>query len=246
MNMVLATVTTHPEELAWFHAMVHGNVKHHVFHNSDNAGGVVPLMQRLYEGERSIGDMDILAYTHDDVECFDPTWNERVLAEFANPAVAIVGFGGALGIGLPDIYKTPYHISQLQRRLYMSNQTDWDVHGTREVGARDVAVVDGFFMAIRMSFLDEIGGWKWFPHNFHCYDTCMCLMALRKGYKVRMVGVECTHYGGGTSTKASYADWCKKNNTTPELEHLRPHRWMYDEFRDLLPLWAAGEAKEGD
>lgn len=241
MNMVLATVTTHPNELLWFTNMVHGDVGQHVFVNGDGSGEVAGMMQGVYEAQREYGGCEILAYVHDDVECFDPFWNQRVQAEFADPQVAIVGFGGALGIGLPDIYKTPYRLDQLQRLHYMSNQTDWQTHGAHETGARDVAVLDGFFMAIRLSFLDSIGGWKWFPFNFHCYDTCMCLMALRRGYRVRMVGVECTHHGGGTSHKTVYHEWCRRNNTTPELEHTRPHEWMYREFSDLLPLWV----KEG-
>ena len=240
LNMVLATVTTHPVEVDWFYDMEQEGLDGaYVYDNGRNNLGPVPALQSIYE--TWTGRANILCIVHDDVEVFDPHWAQRVVAEFADPQVAIVGFGGALGIGLPEIYKVPYSINQLQRRLYMSNQTDWQVHGTRETGARDVAVIDGYFMAIRMSFLDEVKGWSWFPFNFHCYDTCMCLMALRRGYRVRMAGVECTHHGGGTSTKAVYNDWCKVHGTTPELEHSEPHRWMFREFSDLLPLWV----KEG-
>lgn len=193
--------------------------------------GVVDAYQHIY----SVHADEICAYIHDDVTVHDADWQDRIHAEFADPKVAIVGMGGALGIGLPEIYKRPYNIWQLQRIDYYSNQTDWAIHGKYETGSRDVAVVDGFFMAVRRSFLDEIGGWAWFPFSFHCYDTCLCLMARRHGWKVRMVGVSVTHHGGKTSTTPEYLEWCKSRGTTAEREHEEPHRWMYDTFRDCLP-----------
>ena len=197
--------------------------------------GLVPKMQKVYDW---FLQEDILCYVHEDVTCHEPNWHERVLAEFTDPRVAVVGFGGATGIGVDDIYKTRYEISQLQRIGYASNQRDWEIHGTRETGAKDVAVVDGFFMAVRREFLREIGGFRWFSHRFHCYDTALCLMAHRKGWKVRMVGVECTHHGASFSASPEYKKWCHENGTTMEREHEEPHRWMYDwdVARDLLPF----------
>jgi len=163
-------------------------------------------------------------------------WPQQIEAEFADPKVAIVGMGGALGIGTPDIYRRPYNIWQLQRIDYFSNQTDWQVHGKREEDLRDVAVVDGFFMAVRREFLDQIGGWSWMQTRFHCYDVALCLMAHRKGWKVRMVGVNCTHHGGGTSTSAEYKAWLESQGTNQAEDHSKPHEWLYNEFRDVLPL----------
>src|ERR1043166_126238 len=102
----------------------------------------------------------VTAFMHDDCEIHDPDWPAKVEAEFADPKVAVVGLGGALGLGDPDLYKTASAPRQLARRDYFSNQTDWQVHGSRETGSRNVAVVDGFFIAIRTSFLDEISGWQ--------------------------------------------------------------------------------------
>ena len=232
--MRLCCVTTnpaiHPERLASF---IYGNVKSpEIYVNQPNIG-VVPAIQKLYE---AYTDEDVICYVHDDVTCYDANWHSRVMAEFDDPKVAVVGFGGATGIGVSDIYKTRYEISQLQRIGYASNQRDWDVHGSYEAGSKDVAVVDGFFMAVRTSFLREIGGFKWFPHRFHCYDTALCLMAHRKGYKVRMVGIECIHHGASFSASPLYLKWCLENGTTMEREHEEPHRWMYEFFRNELPL----------
>ncbi len=196
--------------------------------------GLVGAYQKLYEDQREAHE--VIAFSHDDVTIHEP-WAQAIAHEFhMDPKVAIVGLGGAKGIGVADIYKTPYQIQQLQRIEYRSNQTDYEIHGARETGACDVAVVDGFFMAVRTSFLDQIGGWKWFPHRFHMYDVALCLMAHRHGWKVRIVGVNCTHWGGGTSTTADYVQDCRDRGTSVEREHTEPHTWCYNEFRDMLPL----------
>lgn len=234
--MITVTASISPERIAqwttWLYAQ-EPSAQFSAFANFPQNLGLVPAYQALYEKYR--GEHDIIAFAHDDTETHEP-WMDRVLAEFDDPKVAIVGFGGALGIGTADIYKTPYKISQLQRIDYRSNQTDWDIHGARETGACDVAVVDGFFMACRTEFLKQVRGWSWFPHRFHCYDTSLCLMAHRKGWKVRMVGIRATHHGGGSSTTAEYVQNCRDRGTSVEAEHREPHEWMYDFFRPELPL----------
>lgn len=207
-------------QLNWFAHMNQPNI------------GTVKAYHKLWELHR---DHDILIYMHDDVTIHAGEWLERVCLELMTPEVAIVGLGGARGIGVPDLYKVPYRIQDLIRIGYSSNQTDAETHGERDAGERRVAVVDGFFMAIRGSFLAEVGGWDWIQSNFHCYDTAMCLEAIRRGWQVAMVGAECTHHGGGTSTTPAYAEWCKERGTTMELEHELPHRWLYERYRDILP-----------
>lgn len=195
--------------------------------------GLVPAYHKLWEQNR---DEDILIYIHDDVTIHDPEWLARIQVELLNRNVAIVGFGGATGIGHQDLYKVPYRIDQLVRYDYRSNQTDWETHGGNHTGDRRVAVVDGYLMAMQGGFLEQIRGWDWIDSAFHCYDTAMCLMAARLGYEVRTAGVSCTHQGGGTSISKEYEEWCENKGTTPTEEHANPHYWLYNEFRDVLPL----------
>lgn len=195
----------------------------------------VEALQMAYDvaAERSA---DLIVYVHSDVTIHEE-WLSTVKALFANDDdLAIVGLGGATGIGVDDLYKIPYEIEQLQRINYASNQTDWRVHGTREEGGKYVAVIDGFFMAVRMDFLRRLNGWKWFQHEFHCYDTCLCLEAWRMGYTVKMVGVSCTHHGGGISCLPAYQDWLKERGVKADDLHRLPHEWMYERYRDILPL----------
>jgi GT2 family glycosyltransferase len=211
------------------------DIKWDAYHNSPNIG-VVQAYHRLWEKHK---DEDYLCYLHDDVSLYEPNWVERVCLEMMEPNVAIVGFGGATGIGVPDIYKQPYRIEQLIRSGYRSNQRDWRTHGLHETGECKVAVVDGFFMAVKGDFLREVGGWDWIESNFHCYDIALCLEAYRRGWEVRICGVDCEHHGGGTSTRPEYAAYCTEHATTIEEDHSRPHRWLYGRYRDLLPLRVA-------
>ncbi len=230
--MIVCTITTEPSKHPERFGSFQHDVMSEIWKNDPNIG-VVPAMQKLFENNQ---DEDIICYVHDDVTCFDLNWSDRVRAEFDDPKVAVVGFGGATGIGTDWIYRERYQIEQLQRINYASAVKDWDTHGSYEAGSKDVAVLDGYFLAVRTEFLKQIGGFKWFPYKFHCYDTCLCLMAWRHGWRVRMVGIDAQHHGGSVSTTPEYLAWCRENGTTAELEHSAPHRWMAEEFRDLLPL----------
>jgi GT2 family glycosyltransferase len=198
----------------------------YVRHNTpENNLGVVRSYQWIYE--RVPSDCDVLAYVHDDVEVYEPGWDERVLLEFNDPKVAIVGFGGALGHGSPTLYKTPYRVQDLARHWYRSNTRDAEVHGERFVGSGNAVFCDGFALCIRRSFLDRIGGWTQLigKVDFIGYDMAICALARRYGYKIRVVGIDCRHYGGGTSVEVGVR----------QKEYDDAHAWFYDEFRDVMP-----------
>lgn len=189
--------------------------------------GVTKAYQKLYETT----DSDVLLYLHQDVICREQDWDLRLMAEFIDdPQVAVAGFGGALWHGLPSLYKTPYQLQQLQRGDYMSNVDDAEVHGSRFEGSCNVAVLDGFALAVRRSFLDRIGGWTKFPthSNYFNYDYILCALARRYKQKVRLVGVKCHHRGGSASV--GVRAWF-----TSQEAYDQAHRWFYDNFSDVLP-----------
>lgn len=200
--------------------------------------GVVRSYQKMYEQAREKG-FDILAYIHDDVYIREKGWDERVLKEFEDESVGVVGFGGAIRHGADDLYKTPYVLQQLARFGYLSNVDDAEVHGQRFTLSSDVAVLDGFCLIIRRSLLDRAGGWPSVAGNFHCYDYAICALAHRYGYRVRVVGIRCHHTGGRTSTTAEYQEWAKKSGMSDAKVHEESHRWFYNEFRDVMP-WRCG------
>ncbi len=203
-----------------------------VVDNSETNRGVLASMQEGYEK----AGQDIIALLHDDVDITEENWDTRVEAEFADPSVGVVGFGGALHHGDPDIYKVPYYLQQLGRSYYRSNTTDAESHGERFTGSCDVATLDGFALIVRKELLDKAGGFPVDRMTFHSYDYWVCCMAHRLGYRVRVVGVKCHHSGGKTSTTPAYQEWIKKTHGKTDVQvHEESHRYIYDEFFDVLP-----------
>lgn len=186
--------------------------------------GVVGSYQRLYE----VTTADVLMFMHDDVIVREKGWDERVLREFDDPTVGVVGFGGAKWHGVPDLYKVPYKLQNLRRGDYLSNVDDAEVHGSRFTDSTEVAVLDGYAIAVRRSLLDRIGGWRSFRCDFFCYDYSICAAARRCGYSIRVVGVRCHHRGGGTSVSGV-------NGITSQEAYDESHRWFYHEFKDVMP-----------
>lgn len=189
----------------------------------DGANGVLPAYQQGLEQSTS----DILAYIHDDVRINEP-WN-RAMIEFSDPTVGLVGFGGALQHGTNDLYKVPYHYTQLGRGTYLSNTEDAEVHGQRFTRACDVAVLDGFCLIVRRDILLKAGGWPLnTPIGYSLYDYWLSCETHRQGYRIRLVGVDCYHLGGQTAVKLQKA-------AGEGDSHEQAHRWIYDNYRDVLP-----------
>jgi hypothetical protein len=205
-----------------------------VIYNSPELNlGVIGSYQKLYETAAG----DILMFAHDDLICREQNWDLRVMKEFEDPSVGVLGFGGALRHGHPDLYKTPYKLQNLARYNYRSNVDDAEVHGERFTGSCEAAVIDGFAIIVRRELLDKCGGWqpdKWPPH--HLYDYRICCEAHRYKYQVRVVGIRCHHRGGGTAVSSAYHEWCKTTKWGSDVAmHQAGHRLIYDEFHDVLP-----------
>ena len=221
---------THPDVATWIdHAAL--QPRQRFWCNKENNVGVVGAYEELYRDSTE----DILLFLHDDVICREQDWDLRLMAEFIDdPQTAVVGFGGALWHGLPELYKVPYQLQQLQRGSYRSNVDDAEVHGERFEGRCEVAVLDGFALAVRRSFLDRIGGFaKISGCNFFNYDYAICALARRYKQKVRLVGVRCHHRGGQTSVQHGKEESVKQFINQEAYD--KSHRWFYESFRDVMP-----------
>lgn len=196
--------------------------------------GMLPAYQHGFT-TASLCHYDILAYLHDDTLIHDSEWQSRVLKEFEDPKVGVVGFGGGLGHGSAEIYRAPYDYHQLGRSHFLSNMQDAENHGSRFTESCDVAVLDGFALIVRGELLGKAGGWPLgTPVGYVGYDYWLCCMARRLGYRIRLVGVPCTHLGGQTFVKLG------KGVGEEHWQHfLEAHRYIYDEFRDVLPYSVA-------
>ncbi len=203
-----------------------------VWDNSANKHAPCEVYQTILESSIA----DVLVYVHDDVTIHDPLWQKKVMTLFDRPECVVVGLGGALTLGRRDLYRKPYNIWAMARGGYASNQTDAEVHGGRISNSRRVAVVDAFFMAVRVAWLRQIGGWPVGNLTHHCLDLWLACEAARTGREIWTVGCSVTHHGGGSSTGRSYpsAKWLQGG--TMELDHQIPHKWLWDEYRDVLPV----------
>lgn len=200
--------------------------------NRDNKLSPCEAYQNLLEHTTA----DVLMYSHDDVIVNDLDWVGRVMEVFDKPNVVAVGFGGATALGHPNLYKKPYNIWNMAREGYVSNQTDAEVHGERFSGVLRVATLDAFFMAVGVSWLRSLGGWPIGRLTHHCLDLWLACEVARANKEIWMVGVDCTHLGGRSSTKGSYSDAKWLQGGTVESDHAIPHRWLHENYRDVLPI----------
>lgn len=182
---------------------------------------VVPALQDCYE--RSTGA--ILALIHDDVMIYEDHWDLRVLKEFDDPKVGMVGFTGALGHGTPDLYEGDYHLPKLARQHFMSNMRSAEKHGARFTGERDVAVCDACAVFVRRAVLDKAGGFPVDkPYGYWLWCEWLCCETRRQGYRIRLVGIDFEHLGGRTSTIYQVKE-----------DYEAAHRYLYENNRDVLP-----------
>lgn len=241
--MIYKICTIHAESISYGPTIPIGEIIRYR-NNFGNVESPCSLYQDLLERH---DDAEILIYIHNDVTIHDPQWLNRVLKAFEpsifgamddrypNDVVA-VGLGGATALGNKDLYRKKYSIWNMARHGYASNQTDAEVHGERFTGVRQVAVLDAFLMAVRVDWLRSIGGWPTKHLTHHCLDLWLACEAARHHKQIWMVGASCTHHGGGTSTKPSYQNAAWLQGGSLESDHQLPHKWLYQEYPDVLPI----------
>lgn len=232
-----------------------GNPRVNIIDNQDNRRTPCQAYQQALDMTNT--DVSVLIYVHDDVTVHDPDWMDRIIGAFkrqdammagASDIVA-VGLGGATALGNRDLYRTPYRIENMARRGYASDQSDAEVHGERFTGVRRVAVLDAFCMAVRTDWLrtrrtwGEPGrgtafqfGWPTSRLTHHCLDLWLACEAARDHKEIWLVGASCTHHGGGSSTKEVYAQAPWLLGGSVQTDHTEPHLWLYNEYRDVLPV----------
>lgn len=183
----------------------------------------IPLcFEQAYRGTSE----PILAYIHDDLQINEFGWDERVMREFEDPGVGLVGFAGALGHGSPSMYQEEFRIPNLVRRGFRSNLKDAERHGGRCSRAIDVSVLDGMALFVRRSVLDAVGGWPLSsPVGYFMYAEWLSCETRRQGLRIRMAGVACKHLGG------------KSSGTPLPYTYEEEHKWFYEHNRDVMPAW---------
>lgn len=219
--------------------------------------GVVPAFRRVVDLVLEHSSADVIACLHDDVLIRDPRWAGRVEAFFdEHPQVGLLGFGGARGLGDPDLYQTPYAPEQLARRDFVSNLDEAEAHGRRGLVPERVACLDGFSQIGRRAFWeglrweDPLGPlrptaplrpWTYLEQlgiRHHFYDGALGCLAHRAGWETWYLPIRCHHYGGRTAVgDPQYQAWAQTQAAGGDHGFwTHAHRIGYDTFRDVLPL----------
>ncbi len=180
-------------------------------------------------------DADFIGYLHSDLYTLEHGWDQRVIEQFADPQVGVVGFVGATQLGMDDIYRVPYDFRQLARANVVGNMTDMEAHGERITESRSVAVLDSMAVMVRRSLLARLGGWPVarYPNSSHCSDLWICCSSHRLGYRVRVTPVACTHKSGGKGQAG--CEWLDARGGDDKF-HKDAHRVLYNDMRDVLPI----------
>jgi hypothetical protein len=206
---------------------------------------------------------DIIACLHDDLRIDEEGWDEKVIRHFErHPACGLLGFGGAIGLGSNDLYRTPYDPMQLARIGFRSNLDNAEIHGTRSLLPERVACLDGFSQIGRRSFWD---GYQRMPGasstnpaelryaltdrpwdvlanqlgiTHHFYDGMLGCLAARYHWDTWYLPIRGHHFGGRTAVgDAGYANWAQTQPAGSDQGFWQEaHRKGYDAFRDVLPL----------
>jgi hypothetical protein len=209
-------------------------------------------------------DADIIACLHDDFEIMEESWADRMIRHFERePNCGLLGFGGAIGLGAPDLYQTPYDPMQLARSGFRSNLVDAEAHGVRSLLAEKVACLDGFSQVGRRAFWEGVpvtiasaglgeafarvegnsGLRPWsvldklgFIHHF--YDGALGCLAKRYGWDTWYLPLRGRHHGGQTAVgDQGYQQWAAQQVSGGDHGFWKEaHRIGYDAFRDVLPL----------
>lgn len=212
--------------------------------------GTVPAFRRGVDQALVETDAEVIACLHDDLEIHERDWAAKVLRYVDRiPAIGLMGFGGAKGLGSDELYRTPYDPMQLARVGFRSDLVDAEAHGARSLLAERVACLDGFSQIGRRAFfagetrdggrigrpwtaLEQLG----FIHHF--YDSALGCLAARAGWETWYVPVRATHRGGQTAVgDPGYQRWAAEQTAGGDQGFwAAAHRIGYEEFRDQLPL----------
>ena len=202
-----------------------------VIRNPKNVG-VRPALNQIWKRATS----DIILFTHNDVEIYTKGWDNVIRKSFEIDNVGIVGAFGAKGIGAADIYLTEYKLEQLGRMHNVSNaRMNKEIHGFRSLVREyeNVAVFDGYFMAIKKELLDKVGGFSDILPEHHNYDNLISIQSIENGYENIVVNIDTNHVGGQTDVSE---DWAKNFDKDKQEIHKAAHPPLYEYGKGKLPI----------
>lgn len=159
--------------------------------------------------------IDALTLVHEDTEIREPRFEERVRWALADPAVAIVGTIGSVGVQGIDWWVHDYGVgSSILEPIDAAELYETELVGGSEVSGSgssgEVDMVDGYLLvlsrwAIRELRFDnrEVGP------GFHGYDADICFQARARGRKVFAAEMAVAHHRNSISPTPYREDWMR-------------------------------------
>lgn len=196
-----------------------------VIRNENNVGLPKALNQSML-----VSEDDYVFHTHSDISMFEQDWDLKTIKSIEEAGnVGVAGFYGAYGIGTNDIYRAPYHFSQMVRVIPVAGlkcKQDPKIHGHSQFSDdwREVAVLDGFSLIVKND--GQLKFWNNSVH--HMYDNDICLEAIDKGMKVICINMDIRHHGGRTDVGE---DWASGFGKTKDQVHKDSHVPFYEKWR---------------
>lgn len=206
-----------------------------VLRNEENIG-VYPTFQQGFDAT----DLTFIFYSHNDVEMLQYGWDielNNLLQELSwKHKVGVCGMYGARRLGTPDIYRAPYHFTQLQRGDCVTVEHMHNTERRLEAKSERVAVLDGFSLIVNRDMVYKAMRGKFDHESFpphHMYDIDICIESHYGGYSNFAIDIDCIHHGGKTSCGEK---WAEKMGTTDLKVHRKAHEIFYKKWRGKLPV----------
>jgi GT2 family glycosyltransferase len=141
---------------------------------------------------------DIVILCHDDIELLNADFTTRLKRRMSQ--FDIVGVAGTtrlldarwVGAGIPYLFGQMVHV-QADGSLTV------DVYGAPRPAIGNIQAVDGAFMAVRRSVLNQIKFDAVNFDHFHIYDIDFCMSAYTAGLRLGVANdIHTLHFSGGT------------------------------------------------
>jgi Glycosyltransferase like family len=167
--------------------------------------------------DRALSDPRIEALTlvHEDTEIRDARFEERVRWALADPAVAIVGTIGSVGVQGIDWWIHDYGVgASILEPIDAAELYETPLIGGSEISGSgssgEVDMVDGYLLvlsrwAIRELRFDEVE----VGPGFHGYDADICFQARERGRKVFAAEMAVAHHRNSVSPTPYRDDWMR-------------------------------------
>lgn len=215
-----------------------------VIRNEKNLGFYVPLKQLFekYPDEEYIGIM------HNDLMLYEKGWDRRMMEAFAeDPKLGLIGLCGSREVDERG-GRGGYTVCNFMGLEVPVKDQIWKGQdssaGRRIEGLEPAMVLDSLFMLFRRDVIPHLEKtWEdWDQITLaHFYDRIMPLRTIEAGYRVAVIGSDCDHIGGLTTTgNERYRDdciqWLQERGIpydNPETEmYLVAERRYLSEYRD--------------